>query len=141
MFYKRLFFILVVLLGLSGLAQSRAEDAFNVICPQVLTYAKAPYQNCWVTFDTPCEVPEGWEKAQAIPEGEFECTPGTPTDLPDSCPVGMPNPDSFCATFNLFEGTLKVPCFIYGGKRYMLEFSLQGTAPPVFVLKSYKPMQ
>ncbi len=143
MFYRKILFFVVVSGILFNTACSAAEDAFaaalageaGTACPEVVTYARAPYQGCWVSFNTPCDVPQGWKHSYAIPDGEFECAP-----VGDCNSVGMPNPDAFCANFNLFKGTLNIPCFIYGDKRFELEFSIQGAEPPVFVLKSYKSL-
>lgn len=43
-----------------------ADD--DVVCAQAITYAQNPETLEWAAFSTPCDVPEGWRAAAAIPE-------------------------------------------------------------------------
>ena len=44
----------------------------QLLCTQVITYAKNPTTNHWLAFPNPCEVPEGWETSAEKPDNLLE---------------------------------------------------------------------
>ncbi|MEA1961289.1 MAG: hypothetical protein U9N81_08485 [Bacillota bacterium] len=75
-------------------------------CIQIVTYGRIPSIGCWVKFDSPCDIPQGWDKTYETPEG-----------LCSSYFID-PNTNN-CATVDKFLN-LNIPCVTYGGYSYHL---------------------
>ncbi len=50
-------------------ARVRTISLDNMICTQVITYARNPITLNWFAFPTPCDVPTGWTISQTKPKG------------------------------------------------------------------------
>lgn len=99
-----------------GYIDGQASCEEEAVCPQVITYGQIPNANCWVMFPTPCDVPNGWESINEEPENMCVSSESVTTPV---------NPDSNCATFNLFTNTLNVPCLDMGDI-YWVDMMLEG---------------
>ncbi|MBF0232845.1 MAG: LamG domain-containing protein [Desulfamplus sp.] len=107
-----------------GLIDGKKTCEENPVCAQIITYGKVPNANCWVTFSTPCDVPEGWQITNEKPQSMCG-----PIDSP--APINADN----CATFDIFSNTLHVPCFNGGSTMYWLDWELSGSDPIMLELK------
>ncbi|NJO17768.1 MAG: hypothetical protein HC877_19150 [Thioploca sp.] len=56
-------------------------DVAQPVCPQVITYGKNPVSGNWISFPTPCDVPENWVTQNTKPDG---ACPACPVEV--ACP-------------------------------------------------------